>query len=281
MKRILSLTVLTLGLSLSASGADFPEGAVKPFQFNLGGSWNSFDTQARLDVTRGGVVTAGTTVDFEKLLDIPVMDQNFIVTGQWRFSRVSYVQAGFQSMKRAGTRLATEEIRWDDATYGVGVQIDGNFDSTEVYLGYRWDAFKADNVRLGMTIGVSYYEIASGLLGAATVTYPDGSIKSEIASKGFDVKLPVPVIGLVGEGAISSQFTFNFYARALFINTGDFSGGTVAGGITFKWYFMENLGLGAGADITSLQIKKYVDDQNTWSARYSFSGPKLFVIAAF
>lgn len=44
---------------------------------------------------------------------------------------------------------------------------------------------------------------------------------------------------------------------------------------------MEHLGLGAGADITTLQIKKYVDDQNTWSARYSFSGPKLFVIAAF
>ena len=37
--------------------------------------------------------------------------------------------------------------------------------------------------------------------------------------------------GLAGEGAISSQFLFSFYVHALSLRTGDFSGGTLAGGL--------------------------------------------------
>jgi hypothetical protein len=75
------------------------------------------------------------------------------------------------------------------------------------------------------------------------------------------------VIGLAGEGAISSQVTFGFYARAISIRLTDISGGTIQGGLSAKWYFTDNVGIGGGVDVTSLRIKKYVKDDTI------FSGP--------
>jgi hypothetical protein len=286
MKKLTSLVAVILAvvattLSVPALAADFPEGAQKPFQIELGTAWDSFDTQARLDYTRQGVVQAGATLDLEKLLNIPVMEQHFRLNGQWRFTKVSYVEFGYENIRRAGQRVIDQQITWGDATYGAGVNIDGRFYSDEVYVGYKWDAFRAENVRVGATIGFSYYDISSTLTGDATVTKPDGSTEKRFLEKGFSIAAPFPVIGLTVDGAISKDFTFGFYSRALFINTGDFSGGLIAGGLSFKWYATKNLGLGAGVDLTSLQIKKYVKDDQIFSAKYTYAGPRLFAVVAF
>ena len=63
------------------------------------------------------------------------------------------------------------------------------------------------------------------------------------------------MIGLAGEGAISSQVTFGFYARAIFIRLTDIRGGTVQGGLSAKWYFTDNVRIGRGVDVTSLRTK--------------------------
>lgn len=270
-----------LALSGAAWAADFPEGAEKPFQFDLNYVWDSFDTTARLDVSRAGVASVGTTIDFEKLLDVPVMQSHFRGSGEWRFSRVSYVQVSYESVRRAGERVVDESITWGDTTFKAGGRVDGSFDSDEAYLGYRWDAFRADNVRLGFTIGFSYYDLAGSLSGQADVTKPDGSVQHGSFEKGFAVKAPVPVIGLVGEGAISKSFSFSFYARALALRVDNFSGATVSGGLAVKWYATPNFGAVAGADITSIRIRKYVDGNETYSGSYGYSGPRLGLLVSF
>jgi hypothetical protein len=282
MKKILVAVATALSLSAGIStAADFPEGAQKAFQFELGTAWDSFDTVARMDYTRGGILTAGTSVDFEKLLDVPVMEQHFRGTGQWRFSTVSYVQVAYESIRREGQRALTEQIVWGDTTFGLGGQIDGKFNSDEAYLGYRFDAFRADNVRVGLTIGFSYWDIESSLAGQGTATKPDGTVVTGNFEKAFSVKAPVPVIGLASEGAISKDFTFGFYFRGLFIRLSDISGGELQGGLNVKWYATKNFGATFGVDITSIQLKKYVKDDQTFSARYMFAGPRLSLVAAF
>jgi hypothetical protein len=282
MKKIFAAAAAALFLSAGIStAADFPEGAQKPFQFDLGTAWDSFDTVARMDYTRGGVLTAGTSVDFEKLLDVPVMEQHFRGTGQWRFTKVSYIQVAYESIRREGQRNLTEQIVWGDTKFGLGAQIDGKFNSNEAYLGYRFDAFRADNVRVGLTIGFSYWNIDSSLTGQGTATKPDGTVVTGSFEKAFSVKAPVPVIGLASEGAISKDFLFGFYARGLFINLTDVSGGEIQGGFNVKWYATKNFGVSLGVDITSVQLKKYVKDDQIFSAKYMFAGPRLSLAAAF
>lgn len=282
MKKILVAAAAALFLSAGTStAADFPEGAQKPFQFDLGMAWDSFDTVARMDYTRNGIATVGSSVDFEKLLDVPVMEQHFRGTGQWRFSKVSYIQVAYETIRREGQRNLTEQVTWGDTTFGLGGRIDGKFDSDEIYLGYRFDAFRADNVRVGLTIGFSYWDIEASLVGQGTATKPDGSVVTGSFEKGFSVKAPVPVIGLVTEGAISKDFTFGFYARGLFVNLTDVSGGELQGGLNVKWYATRNFGVSFGVDITSIQLKKYVKDDQIFKANYTFAGPRLSAAVAF
>ena len=284
MKKSFAVAVGVFGLFLSAGvskAADFAEGAKQPFQFDLGWAWDSYDTVARMDYTRGGIVTAGTSVDFEKLLNIPVMDSHFRGVGSWRFSNVSYVQLGFESISREGQRALTEQITWGDTTFALGGQLDGKFDSNETYLGYRFDAFRADNVRVGLTIGFSYWNIDSSLTGQGSVTKPDGSVVSGSFVKAFSLNAPVPVIGIATEGAISKDFTFGFYARGLFVRLTDISAGELQGGLNVKWFATCNFGVSLGVDVTTINVKKYVKDDQIFSASYTFAGPRLSVLAAF
>lgn len=275
---------LVVALVLAASSvraADYPEGAKNRFQFELGGAWDSFDTEASLAATRGGVANAGMTIDFEKLLDIPVMEQHIRLTGQWRFSNVSYVQVGYEKIGREGRRVVDREIVWDDATFAAGGQVDGVFDSQEIYLGYRYDMFRADNVKVGATIGFSSWAVDASLTGSGYVTKPDGSTERGSFVKGFDINAPVPVIGIAVDGAISKDVLFNFYVRALFLRLDVASGGTLSGGVNAKWYITKNFGLGGGADISTIKIKDYEKDNKLFSATYSFAGPRLFLVASF
>ena len=282
MKHLRIALVLAVAFAVpSARAADYPEGATNRFQFELGGAWDSFNTEASLAATRGGVANAGATIDFEKLLDIPVMEQHVRLVGQWRFSNVSYVQVGYEKIGREGMRKIDKSLVWDDATFAAGGQIDGKFNSEEIYLGYRFDMFRADNVKVGATIGFSKWAIDTSLTGNGYVTKPDGSTQTGNFVKGFDINAPVPVIGIVVDGAISKDVLFNFYVRALFLRLDVASGGTLSGGVNAKWYITKNFGLGGGADISTIKIKDYEKDDKLISANYSFAGPRLFVIASF
>jgi hypothetical protein len=280
-KSLLAVSLGLLLMAVSAPAADFPEAADKPFQFDLGAAWDSYDTQAGLDYSRGGLVSAGARIDFEKLLDIPVMNTHFKGSAQWRFSRVSYIQVGYEDVRREGQRVIEKDVVWGDTTYGAGGMLDGKFDSTEIYLGYRYDAFRADNVRLGVTFGFSRWTLDTSLSGQGQVTNADGTITKGLFEKAFKINAPVPVIGLVGEGAISRHFVFGFYGRAIFIRLTDISGGEIQGGLNVKWYASDNFGIGGGVDITSLQIKKYVEGNATFAGQYVYAGPRLSVLVSF
>lgn len=278
--RITALLALALAAP-AATAADFPEGFKNRFQFELGGAWDNFDTEARLDVTRNGIVSVGSTVDFEELLNVPNEKKHFRLMGQWRFSNVSYVQFSYESIARSGSRVADRDVTWGGATYHLGARLDGTFDSDEAYLGYRWDMFRAENVLVGATVGFAYWSIDASLAGSGTVTLPDGSTQAASGEKGFEIKAPVPVVGLAVDGAISSRVTFDFYIRALFLNVDDFAGGTISGGASAKWYFAKNLGAGGGVDLRSIRIKEYQDGDKTFYANYTIVGPRIFLAASF
>jgi hypothetical protein len=265
----------------SLLGADFPEGANQPFHFELGGFWSAFDTTARLDVTRNGLLFAGTTVDFEKLLNLPTDKATFRGGAFWRFTKRNYLDFGYDSLNRSGSRTAEGEVNWGDLTFSAGARLDGKFDNTNVYLGWHYDMFAADNVRFWGGLGFAYTQVTASLSGQARLTRPDGTTQTGQFERGFDIKAPVPVIGLGAEGAISSHFTFAFRMRAVYINLSQYAGGILMGGLQGRWYATKNFGLVLGIDYETIRITKYLNEDKDLTATYSFSGPTLAAIVAF
>lgn len=142
-------------------------------------------------------------------------------------------------------------------------------------------ARESDRIKVGATIGFASWSVDASLTGSGYVTKPDGSTETGSFVRGFEVKAPVPVLGIAVDGAISKDVLFNFYVRALFLHLDEVAGGTLSGGINAKWYITKHFGLGGGVDISTIKIKDYEKDDKVFSASYSFAGPRLFVVASF
>jgi len=121
-----------------------PQAVDQPVVIQLAGAWNSFDTQARLDVTRNGLASIGTTLDMEQFFGVPVTQWDFRADGSWRISKRNYIDFGYASLNRSGTRAIDVDVVWNGYTYKAGATIDGKFDNTYAYVGWHYDIFRAD-----------------------------------------------------------------------------------------------------------------------------------------
>ncbi|HTS02677.1 MAG TPA: hypothetical protein VMN04_09150 [Thermoanaerobaculia bacterium] len=282
----LAFTVAAFGLGAPALAIDntfseFPEAVDQPIVIQLAGVWNSFDTQARLDVTRNGLASVGTTIDLEQLFGVPTTQWDFRGDGSWRISQRNYFDFGYSSLNRSGTRAIDADIVWNGYTYKAGASIDGKFDNYYGYVGWRYDIFQADNVRVWAGLSIAYEHLDTALNGQAQITNPDGTITKGVVLNEFSVGVPAPLIGLGFSGAISKHWTMDFYTRAIGFSTTDLAGSILETGLSFGWYPTRNFGVAGGADLTKINLRKYKNDNQTVSASYAYTGPHLGLVVGF
>jgi len=267
--------------ALAAEGSDFPEAVEKPVVIELAGVWNSFDTQARLDVTRSGLVAVGTTLDMERLFGVPTTQGDFRTDGFWRISKRNYIDFGYSALNRSGTRALEEDVLWNGYTYKAGVSVDGKFDNYYAYVGWHYDIFRADNIRVWAGLSIAYEHVVMGLNGQASFTSPDGTITKGTSLNEISVGVPAPLLGLGVKGAISRSWTMDFYVRAIGFSSTDISGAIVESGLSFGWYPLRSFGVVGGADLTRFQLNKYRTGDQTVRAVYSYAGPRLGLVVGF
>jgi hypothetical protein len=276
------LMFLAIGApALAAVDSEFPEAADQPVVIQLAGVWNSFDTQGRVDTTRGGIATVGTTIDMEQLFGVPATQVDFRMDGSWRFSKRNYLDFGYSSLFRSGTRAIDQDFIWNGYTYKAGITIDGKFNNYYGYIGWHYDIFRADNVKVWAGLSVAYEHFETGLNGQAQITNPDGTVTKSTILNDVSVAIPAPLIGLGVSGAISKNWTFDFYTRAIGFSSTDLSGSVLEAGLSFGWYPHKNFGLVGGADMTKFNLRKYKNDTQTVSAQYAYVGPRLGVVLGF
>jgi hypothetical protein len=267
--------------ALAAVDSEFPETVDQPVVIQLAGVWNSFDTQARLDTTRGGLAYVGTTIDMEQLFGVPATQVDFRLDGSWRFSKRNYLDFGYSSLNRSGTRAIDTDVVWNGYTYKAGVTIDGKFNNYYGYIGWHYDIFRAENVKVWAGLSVAYEHFETGLNGQAQITNPDGTVTKGAVLNDYSVGLPAPLLGLGVSGAISRNWTFDFYTRAIGFSSTDLSGSVLEAGLSFSWYPHKNFGVVGGADMTKFNLRKYKNDNQTVSAQYSYVGPRLGLVVGF
>lgn len=279
---LVTLAALVTGaLAFPAEGSDFPEAVDKPVVIQLAGVWNSFDTQAQLNVSRGGVLAVGTTVDMEALFGVPTTQWDFRADGRWQLSKRNYIDFGYSALDRSGARALEGDVVWNGYTYKAGLTIDGRFDNTYAYVGWHCDILRAENIKVWGGLSVAYEHFEMGLDGEAFLTDPDGTVTRKTDFNGISVGVPAPLLGLGVKGALSKSWTMDFYVRAIGFTSTDLGGSVVEGGLSFGWYPTRSFGLVGGADLTKFALKKYKTGDNTVKAVYSYAGPRLGLVVGF
>lgn len=276
------LAVLVPGaLAFATDGSDFPEAVDKPVVIQLAGVWNSFDTQAQLNVSRGGILAVGTTVDMEALFGVPTTQWDFRGDGRWQVSKRNYIDFGFSAMNRSGASALAEDVVWNGYTYQAGLTVEGKFDNTYAYVGWHYDILRADNIKVWAGLSVAYEHFDIGLDGEGTLTGPDGTVTKATDFNGVSVGVPAPFLGLGIKGALSQSWTMDFYARAIGFSSTDLAGSVLEGGLSFGWYPTKNFGFVGGADFTRFALKRYRTGDETLKAAYFYAGPRVGLIVGF
>lgn len=257
----------------------FPEGETKPFHLELGAAWASFDTQAGLSVQNAQGI--GAMLDFEQLFNLPANSATFSGTGWWKWGKKSYIELGWISFDRSGTRGLTEDITWGEYTIKANATVDASFKSREIYVGYRYDFWQDERVRVSGTIGFGLTKISGSLSASGQIVKPDGTVLSSVSDKEFSLSGPIPLIGFDVDAAVSPCVTATFTFRGIGINIDTISGNVISSYLGVKWYFHPNLGVSGGLSVDKQTLRHY--DTGDYTARASFmqSGVKLYLIGSF
>jgi hypothetical protein len=274
MLRCLSLA-LTLGAILSPPAfADFPSGIPDRLQLGIGGMQGTFATGGAFGPSDGRL---GVMIVFEDALDLRVHDSFLTTDGFWRFGGRHYIDFGYVNIERHGRKVVDQDLSFGRYTFHVGSTADSWFDSRFAYVDYRYDFLQVDPVRISGSAGLNIERIAAGISATGNITDQNGNVVNGQATSESKYNLPVPMLGLQLDWALSRASVLQTYTRAFWIDLSTIRGGQSDFVLRYHWYFVRNAAAGIGFERISLNLPKYIENNEVQRFAYSIQGLMLYV----
>jgi hypothetical protein len=269
--------LICLAFGTGAALAEFPEGVPDKIQVDLGGTFANLDTNFGVTSSNAGV---GAIVSLEDVMNLGTTQSTWRIDGNWRFTERQHLDFGYFQYNRTGSRVNPETFTWGEYTFNEGNTLDGKLDSSFTYAAYRYDFLSEPRVRISGSAGVSYIDMSPSLSGTGTVGTPDGE-QTGTFSTSTSLKLPVPLLGLQLNWALGKQWEIQWFARFLFINMPDLSGGVSESTLRGKWHFTKHLGAALGYDREEITLRRYKNGDQVLKGGYSIRGWSAYLTMAF
>jgi hypothetical protein len=262
----------------SATEAGFPGDVPDRFRLRLSTVSGSFDTNFAYSTDRGGL---GGLINFENLLGVDSSSTSFRLEGRWRVGRRSSIEFGYFGFDRTGSQGPQRDFQFLGFTILAGTTVEVDISSRVATAAFRYNAYDNGEVRLYGTVGASYFDLKTRLAAGVGVVLPGGVPLGRSFEQTVDVSQVVPMLGVGTEWAVSRRFLANLYFRGLFLDFGGFRGGISEAGVSGTWFFIPNLGVGAGVQRVDIRVREF--DGGSYTARGSYSqvGALLYLEAAF
>ena len=262
---------------LAQSDTTFPGDIPNNMRFRIGGIWAFLGTSTTFSTPS----VPGEEIDFTKVFGQPGHKVSFRGDGYWNFLGRSYLDFGFVSFDTKGSRQITQDIHFGGDTFTAGAQVDSESFSRFISIAYRYGIIKSSSFQLGASLGIAYTTLRSTATAAAGVLDENGvPIVGQTTTKEAAINLPVPLLGLTMEGQISGPLSAGASIQALGGSVSDYSGHVIMAMAHVDYYFMQNFGMGAAYEYSTIEIKKTTDTK-TIQANYRYDGPRIYVLLTF
>jgi hypothetical protein len=243
--------------------------------FSLGTFAQAFDSRIRLDGKYG---EAGTTIDLEQDLGLPSQQDDFNLKAFYRFSDRSQLRFDFLAWNRSSTRVLEREIRWDDAVYEVGAQVDAQGDGQMYNLIYQYSFFNNGKVNFGLDGGLSTFILDTKLTRqVGVVEGGTGVTQTEVHAK----VLPVPVVGVHFDMTLVKRLFWRANAYIFDASVAGYDVKLWEAWTSLDYFVTRNVGLGAGFAATTADINTTGSHGGNWYIRYSYSGLVAYALFTF
>ncbi len=277
--RILILLIAALGVAAATpSWADFPDGIPDKIRFGAGGMAAALDTSGGVGTETGAI---GTYLNLEDAFDLPGNKSTFRLGGAWQIVDRQYLDFGYMQLNRSGSHVLANDINFGKYTFLQGTGVGAEWNSSYIYVAYRYDLYRNNKVHVGGTAGISYVDLSAKLSANGAVRISDGEpVSGEVSQKG-SIGLPVPLIGVRFDYAFAKQWTWTTYYRFFALKIGDISGGMTEGGMIVNWYPTKHFGLGAGVESSKINLKSFKTENATGKFNYGVLAGTLYLVGTF
>lgn len=236
----------------------------------------SFDSSVRFDSADFGV---GTDLDLES--DLQVEDESDIVRAEllFRTGRRSRLTIDYTAFDREGQGVVGRTFRFGDFTFRADADVVTETDTSFAALGWRYAFFQNPSSEIGLSLSVAWVDISASISGLVLI---QGGPSIEVEEKG-EASGPVPMLGLHGAWWLGDRMRITAAGRYLEIDDLDGWGGSALDlGARFDWFFLENLGVGAGYSATTLEAESNDPEEDGLSkAESSFDGFRVGLTVVF
>jgi hypothetical protein len=233
------------------------------FGLSLGvAAYSSFDTSIRVDSD----TLVGAVVDLEETLGVDQSTSVGRLDGFYRFNPRHQVDFAYYDISRSGVRGIDEDIQVGEVVLPSGFEINTKFDTTIFKIDYRYNFVSDERTRIGASFGFHTLSFDTAFM---TVS---GTVEET-----FKAALPLPLLGLHFEYALSPKWMLLSTVEVLQVDLGAYSGFISDRRLTLEHNTFENFGWGFGYNGFTLDAEVEGEGRLSSKVNMEYQGLLLYL----
>jgi hypothetical protein len=212
----------------------------------------------------------GEKIDFDKAIGLDEDDASGAYTFRWNFSEKWSLWSQGWKVNSTGGQILTEDIHWEDVTFGEGSFVRGGAENTVIRLFFGREFSTGPRHEFGLGAGFHWLEIDAYLEGEAQINnHPIGFYRGDVSASA-----PLPNIGGWYYFSPSKRWLIEARLDWLSASVGDYSGGILNSSVGVNFQVLKHLGVGLSYQYFRLDVDV---DSNDWkgAAEINYRGPFL------
>ena len=225
-------------------------------------AYSNFNTTLRVDSD----LLVGAVLDLEDTLGVDESSTVLRLDTFYSFNKRHRIDASFYDISRGGSRGIDEDIQVGDVVIPAGSSVDTDFDTLLFKVAYRYNFIADTRTAIGASFGLHGMRI-------------DASLAAEniAIEESFKATVPLPVLGLHWEYALSPTWKLLTSVELLQVDIGDARGFLSDRRLTIEHNPFRNFGWGLGYNGFELDATIEGDGSLTGIVDYSYQGMMLFL----